>query len=470
MDARNFKSFIVSFLSLSLLLLLVSGCLVTVNAQEIKLPPIKKTTLDNGLKVIVIEHHELPVVAFRLVLRSGSTYDPSEKAGLANLTAGLLSKGTKARTATQIAEEIDFVGGGLGAGSGFDATFATCQVLTKHFDVGLELLSDIILNPTFNEEEIDRLKKQTLAAIKQQKDDPNSVAAEKFREFVFGNHPYGQPTEGTEESIIKISRDDIVGFHKKHYVPDNTILAVVGDVKSKEVMRKVESEFGGWKKGGEPPPPIVTEPPPIQGHQILLVDKPDLTQTYIRVGHLGVERKNPDYYAIKVMNYILGGGGFSSRLMDEIRVKRGLTYGIYCSFDAFKMRGAYEVETFTRNDSTAAAITAIFEQIERIRTEGVTDKELEETKSFYNGYFPLQFETPSQIATQILIVELYDLGEDYLENYRNNISAVSKQDVLRVAKQYLDPENLKLVVVSKADEVKSYLEPLGEVEVVSFLD
>jgi zinc protease len=469
MDAKNFKSFIISFLPLSFLLLWLSGCIIAVNAQEIELPPIEKNTLDNGLKVIVIEHHELPVVAFRLFLKSGSTYDPPGKAGLANLTAGLLRKGTRTKTATQIAEEIDFVGGSLGAGSGFDATYATCQVLSKHFDVGLELLSDIILHPTFQQEEIERQRKQTLAAIKQQKENPSIIAAEKFREFVFGDHPYGHPADGTEESIVNITRDDIVGFHKKHYVPINAILAVVGDVKPDETRKKVEAKFGGWK-GAEIPSFKAVEPPTIQGHQILLVDKPDLTQTYIRVGHLGVERKNPDYFAIKVMNYILGGGGFSSRLMDEVRVKRGLTYGIYCSFDAFKMRGAYEVETFTRNDSTAAAITAIFEQIERIRNEGITDKELEETKSFYTGYFPLQFETPSQIATQILNVELYDLGEDYLENYRNNINAVSKQDVLRVAKKYLDPENMKLVVVSKADEVKSYLEPLGEVEVISFLD
>lgn len=469
MKMKNFRPKLVCFLIFSFLLFLVSGSLITATAQEIKLPPIKKTTLDNGLKLIVIEHHELPVVAFRLVLKSGSAYDPTGKAGLANLTAGLLRKGTKTRSATQIAEEIDFVGGSLGAGSGLDATYATCQVLTKHFDVGLDLLSDIILNPTFKEDEIERLSKQTLAAIKQQKDDPGSVAEEKFREFVFGDHPYGQPSEGTEESIVALTRDDIINFHKKYYVPNNVILAVVGDVKSGEAIKKVKAKFSQWR-GAEVTPPSFVEPPPIKGHQILLVDKPDLTQTYIRVGHLGIERKNPDYFAVRVMNYILGGGGFASRLMDEVRAKRGLTYGIRCNFDSYKLRGAYEVSTFTRNDSTAVAIGAIIEQIKRIRAEEVTDKELEDTKSFYNGYFPLQFETPSQIATQILNVELYDLGEDYIKNFRKNIKAVTKKDVLRVAQKYLDPDNLKLVVVSKADDVKSSLESLGEVEVISFLE
>ncbi len=469
MNRGKCKTAIGSWLMVGLLVLFTFSGVTTARAQEIKLPPIERTTLDNGLKVIIIEHHELPVVAFRLVFRSGSACDPVDKAGLADLTAGLLRKGTKTRTATQIAEEIDFVGGSLGAGSDADATYATCQVLAKHFEVGLSLLSDIILNPTFKEDEIERLKKQTLAAIMQQKQSPDNVADEKFNEFLFGDHPYGRPSEGTEKSVPAITREDIVDFHRTYYVPNNAILAVVGDVKPKEALKKVKSALARWA-GGEVPPPVVTEPPAVEGYQILLVDKPDLTQTYICMGHLGVEKKHPDYFPIKVMNYILGGGGFASRMMEQVRSKRGLTYGINCSFDAKKLGGAYQVSTFTQNDSTAAAISAIIQEITKIRTTGVTDKELEETKSFYNGYFPLQFETPSQIATQILDVELYDLGQDYLKDYRKNISAVSKEDVLRVARQYLHPDNLKLVVVSKADQVKASLEQMGSLKVISFLE
>ena len=469
MGKRNSKTLLASLLLSVFLLLSVSGSHSIVLAQEIALPPIEKTTLANGLKVIVIEHHELPVVAFRMVFKTGSAGDPKGKAGLADLTAGLLRKGTESRTATQIAEEIDFVGGSLGAGSGRDATYANCRVLKKHFEVGLDLLSDIILNPAFADEEIERLRKQTLAGIKQQKDDPGSVAEEKFREFLFGDHPYGRPSEGTETSVAALTRDDIVSFHRDCYVPNNAILAVVGDVKPKEAIKAVKAKFSGWK-GAQIAPPGYVQPPAIEGYRILLVDKPDLTQTYIRIGHLGVKRDNPDYFALKVMNYILGGGGFSSRMMDEIRSQRGLTYGIGCNFDYNKLRGAYTVSTFTRNDSTAAAIRAIIEQIENFRAGGVTDKELEDTKSFYTGYFPLQLETPSQIASQILNVELYDLGEDYLKSYRRNINAVTQEDVQRVAQKYLDPKNLKLVVVSKAEQVKASLEPLGNVTVTSFLE
>jgi len=462
------KIVVVNIVLIAFLLFLTSGNFRNAFAQEIKLPEIKKETLDNGLKVIVIEHHELPVVAFRLVLKSGSAYDPTGKAGLANLTAGLLRKGTKTKDATQISEAIDFVGGSLDAGADWDATFATCRVLNKYFDTGLDLLTDIILNPTFKEDEIERLRRQTLAGIMQQKDDPESVAEEKFREYVFGEHPYGQPREGTEESVSGITREDIVNFHKTYYVPNNAILAVVGDVKTADVLKKVKSKFGSWEKREFATPNFV-QPPQIKGHQILLVDKPDLTQSYIKIGHFGIDRKSPDYFPVRVMNYILGGGGFASRLVDEVRAKRGLTYDIYCTFDLYRLRGAFEVGTFTRIDSTLGAIQATLDQIKRIRTEKVSPKELSETQSFYTGYFPLQFETPEQIATQILNVEIYDLGEDYIKNFRKNISAVTADDVLRVAQKYLDPDNIKLVVVSKADQVKTGLESLGEVKVTSFL-
>ena len=468
MKRQSFKIVLLTTIIITFLLLLTSSNFTTTFAQQIKLPEIKKEILDNGLKVIVIEHHELPVVAFRLVLKSGSAYDPPAKAGLANLTAGLLRKGTKTKDATQIAEEIDFVGGTLGAGANWDATFATCRVLNKYFDTGLDLLADIILNPTFEDDEIERLRKQTLAGIMQQKDDPESVAEENFRRFVFGEHPYGQPQEGTEESIFSITREDIVNFHKAYYVPNNAILAVVGDVKTDDVLKKVKSKFGSWEKM-EFFALYAPQPPEIKGHQILLVDKPDLTQSYIKIGHFGIERKSPDYFPVRVMNYILAGGGYASRLVDEVRDKRGLTYDIRSNFDSYRLRGAFEVSTFTRIDSTLGAIQAILDEIERMRTEKVSEKELSDTKSYYNGYYPLRFETPEQIATQILNVEIYDLGEDYIKNFRKNISAVTADDILRVAQKYLDPDNIKLVVVSKAEELKTGLESLGEVEVTSFL-
>jgi zinc protease len=458
---------------LSLILVLTFWLSQSVLAQstsdEIKLPPIYKETLDNGLPVMIIEHHELPIVAFRLVTKSGGMDDPAGKAGLANFVADLLRQGTKTRSATQISEEIDFIGGSLGAGADYDYLNVNCQVLKKHLEKGLDLLAEVVLNPVFAEEEIERLRSKRIGEIKQAWDDPETVADLKFREFLYGNSPLAFSLDGSEESVKGITRQDIVNFHQTHFIPNNSILAIVGDVTKSEVLTKVKQKFGSWKKQSLPVRDFA-QPEPVKGVQVLLVDKPDLTQTYINFGHLGIQRNHPDYFPVLVMNYILGGGGFSSRLMQEIRANRGLTYGISCYFDMYKQGGSYSVGTFTRNDSTLAAIQASLEEIKRIRKEKVSKKELEDAKNFYLGYFPSRFETPQQIATQVLNVEIYGLGDDYLKNYRKNVRNITVDDIQRVAQKYLDPENLKFVVVSNASDVKVKLESLGNVKTVAYAE
>ncbi|MCJ7507577.1 MAG: insulinase family protein [candidate division Zixibacteria bacterium] len=438
-------------------------------SDEIKLPQIQTKVLQNGMKVMVIEQHNLPVVAFRLVLKTGAAYDPKDKAGLANLTAGLLRKGTTTRTAPQIAQEIDFVGGNLGAGADLDATYATCRVMSKYFDTGLDLLSDIILNPTFSESEVKRLKRQTLAAIIQKKDDPNTIMDEKFNQFLFGDHPYARPVSGDDKSVTAITPDDIVEFHKTFYAPNNVVLAVVGDVKADDVIKKVEAKFGNWQKESLPEVKFAS-PPEVKGYQILLVDKPDLTQAYISIGHLGLAKKDPDEFPSKVMNYILGGGGFSSRLMAKVRSEKGLTYGVYSSFNLNRDPGSFDVSMSTQVDSALAAIGAILEELKKIREAEVTKKELDDTKSFYTGYYPLQFETPEQVATQILNTEIYGTGLDYIKNYRKNIKQVTIVEVLTAAKQHIHPDDLKMVVVANAEKVKAGLEKLGTVKVIPFTE
>lgn len=434
--------------------------------EEIKLPPMKSKTLSNGLEVLVIEHHELPVVAFRLVFMTGAAYDPEGKAGLANLTADLLRKGTKSRSATEISEAIDFVGGSLSTGADRDATFVTCEVLARYFDTGLDLLADVVLNPTFAEEEIDRLKSQTISSLIQQKDDPNVIVGWEFNRQLFGRHPFANPPVGTVKCLQATSREEIVEFHRDFYRPNNAVLCVVGDVKPKEVFRKIERRFSGWKKR-ELPEISFPSPPPVSGYGILLVDKPDLTQSNIKFGHLGVDRSNPDYFPLVLMNYILGGS-FVSRLNNVVRVEKGLTYGIWSRFEMNREPGAFVVTTFTRNDSTLNAIKASLVELERIQEEGVTKEELEEARSFYRGYFPLRFETPEQIATRVLETKIFGLGKNYLQDYRKNIDKVSIEAVNRVAREYIGPDNLVFVVVSRAEDVKADLEKLAPVEVVPY--
>jgi zinc protease len=438
-------------------------------SDEIKLPQIQTKVLENGMKVMVIEQHGLPVVAFRLVLRTGAAYDPEGKAGLANLTAGLLTKGTTTRTAPQIAQEIDFVGGNLGAGVDLDATYATCRVMSKYFDTGLDLLSDIVLNPTFSEDEVKRLKRQTLAGIIQKKDDPNTIMEEKFNQFLFGDHPYARPVNGDDKSVTSITRDGIVEFHKTFYAPNNVVLAVVGDVKAEDVMKKVEAKFGNWQRKSLPEVKFAS-PPEVKGYQILLVDKPDLTQAYIMLGHLGLAKEHPDEFPARVMNYILGGGGFASRLAGEVRVKKGLAYGVGSQFNLNRDPGAFEVSLSTQVDSALVAIQACLGELKKIRETEISGKELDETKSFYTGYYPLRFETPEQVATQVLDTEIYGTGLDYIKNYRKNIKQVTIAEVLTAAKQHIHPDDLKMVVVANAEKVKAGLEKLGTVKVISFTE
>jgi zinc protease len=441
----------------------------TVTAAKLALPPMAEKTLPNGLKIIVAENHEQPVVSMRLLIKIGSCLDPADKAGLANMTAGLLRKGTATRDANKISQEIDFIGGSLGAGSDLDASYATSEVLTKHFDKGLDLLSDIVLNPAFAPAEIERLRKQTIGALMQAKDDPNSIVDEQYKKYLFGDHPYGKPESGTIESVSSLTRDDIVGFWQKNYIPNNSVLFVVGDVKPEDVFPKIEASLGAWKQG-TPPDMKFAAAKPASGIKVILINKPDATQSSVKIGNLGIDRHNPDIFNCRVMNYILGGGGFVSRMMTEIRQKRGLTYDINTQFSYNRFPGEFTVTTFTRNDSTARAISGIFEQLNKIRDTDIAPQELKETISFYNGMFPRQFETLDQVANQLSNVELYGLGKDYLAGYLDRIGKVTATDVRSVAQKYIDPKNLLIVVVGKADDVREMLKQFGPVTEIELSD
>jgi zinc protease len=432
-------------------------------ASEVKLPPMEEKILDNGLTVVAIENHELPTVSMSMIIRSGSAFDPAGKAGLANFTADMLRKGTKNRTAVQISEEIDFVGGNLGASADRDAVDVSCGVLLKHFDTGLDLLSDIILRPAFGSEEIERLRNQTLSGIIQSKDDPNTLNVNGFNELLFGDHPYGHPMVGTEKSVAAITRDDISKFYADFFHPNNTFLVVAGDIDPALVFEKASKAFGGWKQA-EIPQLDIASPPQPKGYKILLVNKPDATQTNIRFGHLGITRQNPDYYSMTLMNYILGVG-FVSRLTEEVRVKGGMTYDIRTQNEWNIMPGAYFCNTFTENDSTMSAIRAALKVIKGIRQAEVTDEEFIDAVNFYSGYYPMTLETPDQVASEIIKVKLYGLPVSYIQDFTRNIQKVTKADILRAAQKYIDPDNMVFCVVSNADDVADSLRTLGEVTV-----
>jgi zinc protease len=410
----------------------------------------EREVLPNGMVLLHAERTGLPIVKVVLAIKAGSVYDPPGKGGIANLTADLLNEGTTTRSSRDISDAIDFVGGSLGTSGGEDYVTVSLSVLKKDVSLGFDLLSDIVLRPAFKEEEIKRRRAIIKSSIIRQKEDPASVASKAFLKAVFGEHPYGSPVEGTEESLDGITRQDIVAFYESYYQPNNAIISVVGDIDREEVRALLKRFFVGWHRKE-----IATSPLPVagraEGPKVVKIQK-DITQANVILGHLGISRENPDYYAVSVMNYILGGGGFASRLMDNIRDNKGLSYDVRSFFSANKFGGFFEAELQTKNATANAAIAEILKEMERIRTEPVTDKELKDAQSYLTGSFPLRIDSDSRIASFLTAVEYYGLGSDYVDKYKEYINAVTKEDVLRVAKKYLDPKNYVLVVVGNLEK------------------
>jgi zinc protease len=411
-----------------------------------------KVVTPNGMTVLVLEQHFLPIVEVHALIKTGSAQDPSDKAGLANLVASLLDEGTATRTSKQLAEQIDFVGGALEVKASEDFTTASARVLKKDVDLGFTLLADILQHPAFPKPEFERIRSQILGEMTSDNDDPGHVAMKAFNQLVFHGHPYRWPLNGTEESLGKITHADVLNFYNKEYVPPQVILTIVGDVTAEQVTALVQTHFGTWKKAA-PPLRNVKKAAPVERRTVQLIEK-DLTQSNVILGHGGISRTNPDFYAVTVMNYILGAGGFSSRLMDSIRDKQGLVYGIMSHFDARLMPGSFWINFQTRTEATNQAIQGVLGELKSIREAPVSDQELSEAKSFLIGSFPLRLDSTAKLAQVMAQVEFYGLGFEYFSQYPKWIERVTKEDVQRVAKQYLDPQRYALVVVGNVAKAK----------------
>lgn len=410
----------------------------------------EREVLDNGITLLRSEKTVLPIVTVVVAIKAGSVAETSEKAGLANLTADLLNEGTKTRSSKQISDAIEFVGGSLNTSGGADYITVSLSVLKKDVELGFDLLSDVILNPSFRDDEIKRRKASIKSSIIQQKEEPEAIVSKAFNAAVFGKHPYGWPVEGTEETLEGITREDIIAFYKEHYLPNNTIVTVVGDLSKGELKSLLQRYFINWRKKDIREIPL---PAPVFGDKpkVIKIQKA-LTQSNILLGHLGLKRDNPDYYAVSVMNYILGGGGFASRLMDNIRDNKGLAYDVHSTFSANKYSGSFEAGLQTKNESANTAIEETLKEMERIRNEQVTDKELGDARSYLTGSLPLRIDSNRKIAAFLTSVEFYGLGLDYIDNYKRFIEAVTKDDIQRVARKYLNTKNYVLVVVGDLEK------------------
>ena len=403
--------------------------------------------LPNDLVWLFSRQTGLPLVTLELIIKAGTLQEHKGKEGLANLTASLLLSGTKSRTATQIAQELDFMGAHLQAQGGEDFASVRLTVLKKDLAAGLELFQDVLLHPSFAWTEVQRKVAQYQAALESELDEPMVVASRTFAKDLYGDFPYGHPVRGTPQGLRAIIPWTLAQFHRTYYRPNNAILAVVGDLTQDEARQWVTRTFGSW--AAAPIPPLKLPPLPELGQPKVVVLDKDITQANIILGSLGINRGNPDFYALQVMNYILGGGGFSSRLMDEIREKRGLVYDVGSSFSPSLEPGPFTVSLETKNASAAEALQQVIEQIKLMMSQPVKPQELEDAKSYLIGSFPRKMDSLGKRAWLLGYVEFYGLGLDYPWKYPDLIRHLTPADIQKVAEKYLHPDNYLLVVVGK---------------------
>jgi len=433
----------------------------------VKLEDITITRLRNGFTIIALAHHKLPLAYCTVMVKRGSECDPVGKEGLADLTAEMLTLGSATRDSQQIAREMEQMGAQYAASSGWDASFVEVGGLAGDFSPIMDLLGDMLLHPAFGQGEMRLAQQRRIARLIQQRDEAAVIADETIVQRLMVGTPYAHPPYGTIGSLGQLGEKDPREFYSRHIAPENTVLLVSGDLSAEEIGEKAEELFGTWQPAGSEaePAPLPTK---ATGRRIVAVNRPDLTQTQIRVGLLGITRNDPAYIPFRVMNYIFGGGGFSSRLMQRIRAEKGYTYGVGSTFQAGRIPGPFVISTFTPTATTIPAIGEIITVMKEFITLGIDDKELREAKDFLRGSFPLRLETLGQLAGEILRLTLYDIPYNFLATYTEAIEQVTRQEVKALASTYLLPEVLTIVVVGRAEEFFANLRAMGDVEVVEY--
>lgn len=421
------------------------------SAQTLHLPPHEKMVLKNGLTVLLLEKHGVPLVNISAIVKAGATADPRGQEGLATVTAGLLRKGAKNRSALQFSADLDYIGGTFEAEAAPDFTVINAEFMTKDLARGLDLFSDALMSPTFPQDEADKFLTQSLDGVKAAKDDPRSVMMPYFSGYLYGMHPYGHPSGGDEVSLKQIQRDAIAKFYKENYAPGNTIIAVAGDFNAAEMKAKSDEVFGAWPARAVRSV-VIPAALPAKGKRLLLVDKPDASQTYFAIGNTGVAVNDPDRVAIHVVNTIFGGR-FTSELNEALRVESGYTYGVRSFFDQRKTPGPFVIFSFTKNETTAPAIDLALQVLTKLHKDGVTPEQLKSAKNYIKGQFPPNIETSRQLARTIVVHEFYGLGDDEVNQLEAKLDAVTPEIARQIIQKHFPAENLVFVLIGKASAI-----------------
>jgi zinc protease len=429
------------------------GSLFEVQHSSVRLPDARRITLPNGLKAILVEKHEVPLVNIHVTIKAGSVLDPPGKAGLASLTAQLLRRGTASRSALRIAEQIDFVGGTLAITADHDFADGQAEFLKKDVATELDILSDVLRRPTFPLQEVAKLTDQEVDAVLQEKDEPETVIEHFFDAYLFGRHPYGRPAEGDELSIAAIRRADIVRFYNSHYAPSAVTLVVAGDFSVMEVEKLITEKFGSWKSVTHVPETKLDAPVRVSGRRLLLVDKPDATQTFFLMGNVGVERTNPDRVGLGLVNTVFGGR-FTSMLNDALRVSSGLSYDASSDFGMMKVAGPFSISSYTQSSTTTQAIDGAIGVLRELHTKGLTESQLASARNYLKGQFPLQMETSSQLAGIFSELDFYGLDESEINAYFAKLDQVTVADARRIISTYYPLDDLVFVIIGNAAEIR----------------
>ncbi|MDQ1559457.1 MAG: zinc protease [Pyrinomonadaceae bacterium] len=429
--------------------------------RPLNLPAPFETTLANGLRVVFVENSRLPFVTYRLAFRSGDSHDPHDLPGLTDIVTGMLNEGTQTRTSRRIADDVARIGATLGAGASSDNTTVAASALSQFNDQILELMADITLRPSFPADELELTKQNALQNLIAQRGQPSFLANERLARVMYGEHPYSV-VSATPESIAAMSRDDLVRFHRRRFIPNNAVLVVGGDIRRDDAMRRIEELFGAWEPGEVETSEFPA--PPVRTHRTLhLVDRPGSAQSNIIIANAGITRTDPDYFPVLVMHTVLGANA-SSRIFMNLREDKGYTYGAYTSLDARRDAGSFRATAEVRTPVTGESLKEFFYELGRIREDLVTEKELLDAQTYLTGIFPIRLETLDGLIDQLIQIKMHDLPDDYLHIYRERVSAVTREEVLRVAREYVTPDRAAIVIVGDAgalaDDIKSYAEEI----------
>jgi len=425
-------------------------------ARPIKLPTAYETILPNGLTVIVVEDSRLPLISYRLAFRTGDAHDPVELPGLMDMLTGLLTEGTESRTSREIADEDARLGATLQAGANSDYTTVAASSLTMFGDQILELLADVALRPVFPVSEVELAKQNTKESLKQQRAQPSFLAGEMVARVMFGQHPY-HVTAPTPESVEATTREKLVEFHRSTFVANNAVLFVVGDVQQTSLLQQVENLFGGWQPGNLASDDFPA-PPQRTSRLADIIDRPGSAQANIVIANAGITRTSDDYFPLLVMHTVLGANA-SSRLFMNLREEKGYTYGAYSSLDARRTAGTFRATAEVRTPVTGDSLKEFFYELNRIRTEPVSEKEIGDARSYLTGVFPLRLETQEGLVDQLQQIKMFGLPEDFLETYRSQIQAVTIGQVQEVARKYIRPDEAAIVIVGDGAQLLEQVKP-----------